>query len=66
MVVHRVMDKNSISKVWVQIENVGTFVTVLFVCISEGVTHPEVHCGHVALPVGGAQYVLLYYAGGVQ
>ena len=47
--VFRVVDKNPVIKVGVQVEVFDT-LCVVFVYISEGVTHPEVDCCHVAAP----------------
>ena len=38
--------------------NLISTLCVFFVVISEGVTHPEVYCCHVAAPQGGVHHVL--------
>ena len=49
MVVFRVMDKNPVIKVGVQVEVVDIFC-VFFIYSVVCVAHPEVYCCHVAAP----------------
>ena len=54
-----VVDDDFVRYVGVKKELAAIVVGAYFFCVSEGVAHPIVYCGHVAAPLGGVHLRLL-------